>query len=180
MCDESLPSATPFLSEKTFLKVLDSTPLISIDLIVRNSKGQILLGLRTNRPAQGYWFVPGGRIYKNESLANAFKRLTKDELGIELAINSAKYLGLYEHFYEDCAFDLDNETPKTSTHYVVNGFEVELPEPIDSGLGVGENKSLLPLEQHESYRWMSECDLLAASDVHIHSKWYFDKNKGYL
>ena len=46
------------LELETFKTVVASTPLVSIDLIVRNRQGQVLLGLRTNRPAQGGWFVP--------------------------------------------------------------------------------------------------------------------------
>jgi colanic acid biosynthesis protein WcaH len=43
-----------------FKKIVESTPLISIDLVVRNDQGSVLLGKRTNRPAQNFWFVPGG------------------------------------------------------------------------------------------------------------------------
>ncbi|WP_324295571.1 NUDIX domain-containing protein [Rheinheimera sp. UJ51] len=62
-----------FLDNSTFSTVLASTPLVSIDLLIENTKGEILLGERKNRPAQGFWFVPSGRILKNESLAAAFK-----------------------------------------------------------------------------------------------------------
>lgn len=51
-----------FLSQEDFATVVRSTPLISIDLIVENERGEFLLGKRTNRPAQGFWFVPGGRV----------------------------------------------------------------------------------------------------------------------
>ena len=54
------------LDKDTFSTVIQNTPLISIDLIVENKKGQILLGKRVNEPALGYWFVPGGRIFKDE------------------------------------------------------------------------------------------------------------------
>jgi hypothetical protein len=47
-----------FLSQEDFATVVRSTPLISIDLIVENERGEFLLGKRTNRPAQGFWFVP--------------------------------------------------------------------------------------------------------------------------
>ena len=73
----------------TFKTVVESTPLISIDLIVRNKKGEVLLGQRINRPAKGDWFVPGGRILKDESFDNAFKRLIKSELNLVYYI---KYL----------------------------------------------------------------------------------------
>ncbi|WP_313449769.1 NUDIX domain-containing protein, partial [Pseudescherichia sp.] len=65
-----------FLSQEDFATVVRSTPLISIDLIVENARGEFLLGKRTNRPAQGFWFVPGGRVQKDEPLAQAFERLT--------------------------------------------------------------------------------------------------------
>jgi colanic acid biosynthesis protein WcaH len=74
------------LDGATFKTVIDSTPLISIDLVVRDGEGRVLLGQRLNRPAQGFWFVPGGRILKSESLSSAFRRLTLDELGIEIDI----------------------------------------------------------------------------------------------
>ena len=175
MCDNNVATANAFLDDETFVKVLDSTPLISIDLIVRNAAGKVLLGLRTNKPAQGFWFVPGGRIFKNESIDKAFKRLTKTELGVELSIDNARYLGLYEHFYDDCVFDSAGDTLKISTHYVVNGFEIVLP-----ALGYESAPMLLPKEQHEDYCWLSEDELIIAPSVHDHSKWYFNKDKGFL
>jgi colanic acid biosynthesis protein WcaH len=87
------------LDKDTFKTFIDTTPLVSFDLLVRNAQGQILVGKRVNRLAQGFWFVPGGRILKNERLAEAFFRLTEAELGIQLDIKNARYLGLYEHFY---------------------------------------------------------------------------------
>ncbi len=168
---EKAPVVKAFLDNKTFASVIENTPLISIDLVVRNNEGKILLGLRTNKPAQGFWFVPGGRIAKNESLADAFKRLTKAELGIELSITDATYLGLYEHFYQDSVFDRGDEAKGISTHYVVNGFEIVLPL---------SNNDSLPKDQHESYCWLTQTELLAAENVHVHSKWYFEKDKGFL
>ena len=54
-----------FLRQEDFATVVRSTPLVSLDFIVENSRGEFLLGKRTNRPAQGYWFVPGGRVAKD-------------------------------------------------------------------------------------------------------------------
>lgn len=161
------------LDKQTFKTVIDKTPLISIDLVVRNCTGKVLLGQRLNRPAQGFWFVPGGRILKDEPLAVAFKRLTLNELGIELEIASARYLGLYEHFYPDCIFTDEGKGVAVSTHYVVNGFEVVLPS------AEKQTDSDLPDEQHDAYQWFCEDDLMASDQVHIHSKWYFDKEKGF-
>jgi GDP-mannose mannosyl hydrolase len=139
---------------------------------VRDEAGRVLLGQRLNRPAQGFWFVPGGRILKDESLVGAFKRFTLDELGIELEISSARYLGLYEHFYDDSIFTDEVSGVNISTHYVVNGFEVVLPAAV--------KQDQLPDEQHGDYHWFTEGELMTSDQVHVHSKWYFDKDKGFL
>lgn len=166
------------LDDLTFKMVIDSAPLISIDLVVRNSSGKVLLGQRLNRPAKGFWFVPGGRILKGESLALAFKRLTLNELGVECDIADARYLGLYEHFYDDSIYTDEYKGVAVSTHYVVNGFEVVLPT--DKGL-LGDNISAcLPEEQHGAYKFFSEGELIASERVHVHSKRYFDATKGFL
>ena len=149
---------TQRLDEQTFKLVVASTPLVSIDLIIRNSKGQILLGQRTNRPAQGFWFVPGGRICKDETFELAFQRLTEIELGEEYCLKQAQFLGTYQHFYIDNFSDDD-----FSTHYVVLGYELELNIELTS----------LPDEQHNNYQWWEVENLLASEQVHINTKAYF-------
>ena len=46
----------------TFLGVVNHTPLVAVDLVLVRGGQEVLLGLRNNRPAQSFWFVPGGRI----------------------------------------------------------------------------------------------------------------------
>ncbi len=59
---------TPYLSAADFSTVIRSTPLVSIDLILTRPDGAVLVGRRQNEPAKAYWFVPGGRIRKDERL----------------------------------------------------------------------------------------------------------------
>lgn len=147
-----------WLEAQQFRELVAHMPLVSIDLVVRNPQGAALLGQRLNRPAQGCWFVPGGRIRKDERLASAFARLTLDELGVELPIASARFLGPYEHHYPDNFAGTD-----FSTHYVVLAYELELDL----------NLHALPEQQHGDYRWWPVSDLLANPTVHLHTKWYF-------
>lgn len=110
------------LDNERFLQIIEATPLVSIDLVVRNEKGEALLGKRVNRPAQGCWFVPGGRIRKNERINDAFERISEFELGVRLKKGAARLLGAYDHIYED------NFTGESgiNTHYVVLAFSCEL------------------------------------------------------
>lgn len=146
-----------FLAKDTFQIVLDSAPLVSIDLIVADENDNYLLGKRTNRPALGYWFVPGGRILKNESLDKAFTRLTEVELGKVFHRHNAKFIGAFDHFYDDCVFGNG-----VSTHYVALGHLIR----------VNRAELVLPKEQHSAYRWLNKQTLLAAPEVHKHSKLY--------
>ena len=147
-----------FLDKTTFTTVIDSTPLVSIDLIVTNEKGEVLLGQRVNRPAKNFWFVPGGRILKNESLASAFGRLTQEELGTRYEITNARLQGPFDHFYDDFVFG--NEI---STHYVAIAYR----------LAVSERELDLPLAQHDGYIWLSEDELSRSTKVHPNIKLYF-------
>jgi colanic acid biosynthesis protein WcaH len=149
-----------FLDDTTFRIVVDATPLVSIDLIVRGGEGRILLGQRRNRPAEGFWFVPGGRIRKGETLDEAFRRLTLSELGVSVEREACRLLGVYEHLYEDSVFGSPGEAP--STHYVVLGYELSWPgEAFD-----------LPREQHSEYRWFDPQAMLLTDEVHANTKAY--------
>jgi len=147
-----------FLSQQDFATVVRSTPLISIDLIVENQRGEFLLGKRNNRPAQGFWFVPGGRVQKDETLAAAFERLTQAELGKGFTMGDGEFYGVWQHFYDDNFSGSD-----FSTHYIVLGFRLK----------VQEADLRLPTEQHNDYRWQTPEALLARDDVHDNSRAYF-------
>lgn len=157
MTSENKPAS--WLDRETFRQIVAGTPLISIDLIVRNKQGQVLLGQRLNRPAQGYWFVPGGRVRKDERLADAFSRLIQEELWGQWMLSDACFLGPFEHFYNDNFSGGD-----FSTHYVVLGYEMTL----HSG-----DLSQLPVAQHGAYRWFDLDELMQSNLVHAHTKFYF-------
>ena len=150
-----------FLSKQRFSQVIESTPLVSIDLVIEDESGQVLLGERLNRPAQGFWFVPGGRILKDEKLEDAFARLTFEELGHEFKLSQATLLGPYTHLYDDNVFG--NEF---TTHYVAIAYK----------LIVVRSELSLPMDvQHSRYHWFEQDKLLTSDKVHIHTKWYFQK-----
>lgn len=145
-----------FLDKDTFSTVIQNIPLISIDLIVKNRDEKILLGKRINEPAKAYWFVPGGRIYKDETLERAFCRIVKDEIGLEFQRNQSNFHGIYEHFYTNNVFN-----DKFSTHYIVLAHNIKIESEIELN------------KQHEAYRWFSIEELLEHKDVHEYTKNYF-------
>jgi colanic acid biosynthesis protein WcaH len=148
-----------WLPHPDLARVVELTPLVAVDLVVRDGAGRMLIGLRSNRPARGTWFVPGGRVGKNERLAAAFARISRGELGRELAWNEAHPLGVFEHFYDD---NFAGE-PHFGTHYVVLAY----------ALAVDPATLALPArEQHGGYLWLSDEEILARPDVHPNSQAY--------
>lgn len=147
------------LTNTQFLQIIKTTPLVSIDLIIENSASDILLGKRLNRPALNYWFVPGGRIRKNEKIADAFARIAKAELGLTLSLSDAQLLGAYNHIYDDNYLDEEN----INTHYVALGYKIKLTDTFN----------IQADEQHSDLKWWSNCELMNSDEVHANTKAYF-------
>jgi colanic acid biosynthesis protein WcaH len=151
------------LSKEVFLGVVDAAPLVAMDLVVVRGGTEILLGVRNNRPAQGFWFVPGGRIRKNEPMQAALARVAHAELSLDLAAlpQPPVHMGAFEHFYADCfAGDAG-----VSTHYVVMGNLVQLPAGTELAAADA---------QHSALRWWPLAEAQASSQVHRFTKDYVD------
>lgn len=101
--------------------------------------------------------MPGGRIRKNESIEQAFLRITEAELGCAYTIDQARLLGAFTHKYETNFV----RVPGVGTHYVVLAYELRVAIDI----------ARLPPEQHNSYRWVGKNSDLAG--VHTNTQAYF-------
>ncbi len=143
------------LNKEDFLTVVKNAPLFSLDLVMVNEDREVLFGQRLNAPAKNWWFVPGGRIYKDETLKDAFGRISEAEIGSYLDINQSQSLGLYEHFYNDSAFSND-----VSTHYI------NVPH-----LVFCQKKDMhVPKVQHSSYLWIPFDKIEENPTIHKYSK----------
>lgn len=140
------------------------TPLVSIDLIIIDPRGRVLLGRRVNEPAKNCWFVPGGRIRKDESLDAAFRRIVLGELGsnVHISANRADYhqLGAFDHFYPSS----EHAIATTSIHYVALGHRIN---------SAAIDPTHLPKEQHSEWRWFPLDELLGCEAVHPNTKAFF-------
>lgn len=151
------------VQDSVFLSVIEQTPLVSIDLIVNNSAGAVLLGFRNNRPAQHNWFVPGGRIRKNETISQALARISQQELGVSFTPGQGRLLGTYDHIYPDNYAGVDN----INTHYVVMAYQFDL-----SRIALADFQPVVDA-QHERFQWWQPAELLASDVVHDNTKAYF-------
>lgn len=125
----------------------------------------ILLGKRKNAPAKDSYFVPGGRIRKNETLDSALNRIIKEETNISENLNfsNQNLLGVYEHFYEDNFFG----NKEYNTHYIVLAYLIKVIE-------VEIKDKIISTDQHSEFLWYRKNSKINNNEIHQNTRDYFD------
>ena len=126
------------IPKELYSQFLSNMPQVSIEIFLEHEK-EVLLAKRNNNPAKGKWFWPGGRLYKGEDFEEAVKRISKEELNVE--VKMIGLLGVYNHFWETGKYN------NSTTHTVNIVFHVNLLN----------NRSEIKLdEQHDDYIFTSK------------------------
>ena len=154
------------LSEKNWRLCVESMPIFGIDLIILSKLNGILMGKRINEPAKDKLFVPGGRVYKNETREEAFTRIVKNETGLNLVLSASIHFGIFEHFYDTNFISEKNQT----THYIIEARLIELTSDI---------KLINLKEQHYDSKWINIEDC-SNDNVHYYSQQYLYKVRNYI
>ena len=144
------------LPESDFRSVVKNTPLVSIDLVITDPSGAILMGWRENEPAKATWFVPGGRIRKGEKIADAFDRIIQTETGLARRLSESQFGGVYEHLYSTNCF----ADAAFGTHYCVLAYVLRF----------NERPSIEIDGQHTGVEWLTP----SSAGIHPYSRAYFD------
>lgn len=122
-----------------YTKILEVIPVPCVDAVVV-CDGAFLLGKRTNHPKKGEWWIPGGRVLKNESLEGAITRKLKEELSIK-RLTVGKQL-----WTASTPFKRSQQGPPAHTINTV--YLVTLPS---RKIGVGDG-------QHGEFKWFTKID----------------------
>ena len=112
-------------------EIKNKMPLPCVDLLVTH-KDKLLLMLRNNEPAKDLWFTPGGRIFKNETLEEAVKRILYEETGLHPI--SITQISTMSHIWPEA-------------HTVTTIYRVEV-----------DTDRVKPDEQHRDYRWINRME----------------------
>lgn len=94
------------IPNKDYKMILSHMPIVCIDGVVVNENGEYLLVKRKNEPLKGKYWVPGGRLLKNEKLKDAIKRKMNQELGVDVKVE--KLLGFFEIFFGKTPFNISS------------------------------------------------------------------------
>jgi colanic acid biosynthesis protein WcaH len=144
------------ISIDKFRNLVANAPLITIDFMIKNALGNILLGKRVNKPAKGYYFTAGGRIFKNETIEEAIKRISLKELNFKLALKDLQFIGIFEQFFEDSIFE------RVSLRSIDMVYEYQCDREFN-----------LPTIEHNEYRFFSMDEIQHEDAVHPCVKEFF-------
>lgn len=109
------------LPEEVFLFVSAITPLVNVDLLVRNAQGHILLSWRNDVLCGQGWHVPGGIVRFQEGLVTRLQKTALAEFGCEVILEPREP--------EFAEFIRPAKNPERS-HFISFIYHCRLPEGI--------------------------------------------------
>lgn len=73
------------IPSELYALIIEHMPIPCVDVVVVHQNKALLVN-RTNHPAKGEWWLPGGRVLKGELLVQTAKRKAREELGVEVHV----------------------------------------------------------------------------------------------
>ncbi len=93
-----------WIPQDVYNQILENMPIACVDIAIV-ADGSVLLVKRGDKPAQGDWWVPGGRVVKGELMRETAMRKAQEEVGIEC------HVGPIVHTAETIFPDGPNDIP---------------------------------------------------------------------
>ena len=85
--DKQVPNPSAGLPDELFYYVSRITPLVNVDLLIKDEKGRTLLAWRNDPIAGKGWHVPGGIVRFKETLEARVKKVAETEIGTSVDFN---------------------------------------------------------------------------------------------
>lgn len=106
------------LPEEVFLFATEITPMVNVDLLIRDEQGRILLSWRDDRFYEKGWHVPGGILRLKESFEERIQKTALNEIGCNV-ISAAEPIEIVPIIVKEM---------KTRGHFITFVYECRLPE----------------------------------------------------
>jgi colanic acid biosynthesis protein WcaH len=87
-----------------YQQIIEVLPILCVDVVIKNSRGEYFLVKRDNEPRKGEWWVIGGRLLKGETLEQAVVRKVREETGLN--VEAMQPIGYYEAVSQENPFGL--------------------------------------------------------------------------
>ena len=82
--DKQVRNPSAGLTDEVFFYISKTTPLVNVDLLIKDEKGRTLLSWRNDQYSGKGWHVPGGIVRFKETLETRVKKVAKTEIGVDI------------------------------------------------------------------------------------------------
>lgn len=79
-----VPDPSDGLPDEVFYYISKTTPLVNVDLLIKDENGRTLLAWRNDQYAGRGWHVPGGIVRFKETLETRIKKVAETEIGVDI------------------------------------------------------------------------------------------------
>ena len=143
LLESSIGDPSEGLSEDVFLFVSRITPLVNVDLLIKNEQNHTLLTWRDDGYWSPGWHVPGGIIRYKEAVSDRINAVAAGELGAEI-----------EFMKEPLAISevIHSPSRRVRGHFVSLLYECTLTSSLDDNLRYEEGTP-----KPGEWAWHSEC-----------------------
>ncbi|MBF0299048.1 MAG: NUDIX domain-containing protein [Oligoflexia bacterium] len=87
--ENNAPDPTSGLPEELFLFASRITPMVNVDLLIRDDTGRTLLSWRDDDFFEPGWHIPGGIVRYKEKFETRIKKVAEIEIGTEIDFDPA-------------------------------------------------------------------------------------------
>lgn len=140
--ETSIGNPSEGLSEDIFLLVSRITPLVNVDLLIKNEQDHTLLTWRADGYYPPGWHLPGGIIRYKEKISARINAVSKNELGAEVAFNKTP-LAMNE---------IIQSKRKIRGHFISLLYQCSLITPPDEGL-----RYISGMPRPQQWMWHDNC-----------------------
>lgn len=94
-----------FIPTDIYKEIVKYSVVPTADILFLDRDKKILLWLRNNAPLKWVYYLPGWRIQKWETIIQAVKRKSKEEVNIDIEESRLQFVGIYNDIFIDSAFE---------------------------------------------------------------------------
>lgn len=85
--DKDVLNPSAGLPDEVFFYISRVTPLVNVDLLIKDERGRTLLSWRNDQYAGKGWHLPGGIVRFKEKLETRVKKVAETEIGTSVDFN---------------------------------------------------------------------------------------------
>jgi len=131
-----------FIPPNEYRIILENVPLVCVNVIIPKDNA-VLVVYRLEESAKGEWWIPGGRVYKNEKLGDTAVRIARQEVGLDVTVK--KLVGIYDEMFDKGALpDLKNGVHYASVIFLCEALDDDQEIKLD--------------ETSSDYRWIDKIE----------------------